>query len=271
MPQASLFEKPTSELYQSYAEVIYKKRTDGYTFLGLGCSMLGFQPGQYLTIDCEEETIAARPFSIVNANSTITEILFSVKGDGTRWLSERREWNTVYVQGPMGNSFELKPDTEDILFIAGGIGIAPILSLIIGTDNNLFLRRHLLYGAKDKHSLIPIYNRHNLSVDITTEDGSRGDKGRVTKFLRDDIHRYNPDQIFACGPMGMLQAVQEILKSYNTPCQVALETIMGCGGQGNCCGCAIPVIGKNGEREYSLLCQHGQIRDIREVDFNVAW
>ncbi|MCX6806739.1 MAG: hypothetical protein NT135_01300, partial [Candidatus Berkelbacteria bacterium] len=89
------------------------------------------------------------------------------------------------------------------------------------------------------------------------------EKGLVTDRLGETIEELRPDQIFACGPKAMLIEVKRIIEPYDIPCQVALEAILGCGGQGHCCGCAVKRADGSG---YFLLCQDGPVFDIREVE-----
>ncbi len=73
---------------------------------------------------------------------------------------------------------------------------------------------------------------------MTTDDGSLGKKGFVTKLLETEILKNRPNIIYTCGPLPMLKAVADIAKTHNIPCQVSIETIMAC-GMGACLGCAV--------------------------------
>ena len=182
------------------------------------------------------------------------------------WLAQKKPSETVYMVGPLGNSFSLEHGSQNLLFVAGGMGIVPILAFarsFLEVQNPPQMT--LLYGAKNAGEHLAVYcqsprfSRYWEPYSVT-EDGSTRYKGLVTDFLPEFLDK-EPDQIFACGPRGMLAKMAEIIEPSNIPCQVALETYMGCGGQGRCFGCAVPKR-KGG---YSLLCKDGPVFDIREV------
>ena len=100
-----------------------------------------------------------------------------------------------------------------------------------------------------------------LDATLVAEDDSFLCQGFVTDYLRQSLAAIEPDQILACGPKPMLAQVKKIVTPYNIPCQVAMETIMMCGGEGHCLGCAIEKVGGG----YFHLCQDGPIFNIEGV------
>jgi dihydroorotate dehydrogenase electron transfer subunit len=100
------------------------------------------------------------------------------------------------------------------------------------------------------------------SVAFTTEDGSYGERGRVSDVLPDVIDRVHADVVYACGPMGMLEAVYAVAAgSYGgagIPVQVAVEESMAC-GIGVCMTCVLPVIGDDGETRMVRSCVEGPV------------
>jgi dihydroorotate dehydrogenase electron transfer subunit len=100
--------------------------------------------------------------------------------------------------------------------------------------------------------------RISTSVAFTTDDGSHGERGRVSDVLPDVLDRTGSDLVYACGPMGMLKAVAEIAAERGIPSQVAVEESMAC-GIGVCMTCVLPVRGADGETRMVRSCVEGPV------------
>ncbi len=218
------------------------------------------QPGQFVMVFCGEECLLPRPFSIhqVNAEGDIA-LLFSVweDGKGTKWLSQRRIGDTVDVFGPLGNGFSINPGSQNLLLVAGGIGIAPLHFLARYALNQGRLVT-LLLGASTTAQLYPgqLLPPEAKQV-IATEDGTNGQKGMITDLLPDFIDR--ADQIFACGPTSMYKAIATRSQRLLKPVQVSLEVRMGC-GLGVCYGCTVKT--KNGLKQ---VCKDGPVFELDDI------
>lgn len=219
-------------------------------------------PGQFLMIDCGPNTILRRPVSIHRIISKQDiGIFFKITGKGTGYLSRIGEAEQVDLIGPLGNGFEIKEKSDNLLLIAGGIGIAPLIFLA-GKAINLNKKVTMLVGANtaSQHfprELIP----GSIKVITTTADGSSGKKGLVTDIITESVNKY--DQVFACGPVNMYKTLSDILKAihYQKPVQVSLEVRMGC-GFGICYGCTINTI--SGLKQ---VCKDGPVFNINEIDW----
>lgn len=186
-------------------------------------------------------------------------ILYDVRGRGTAWLGDRRAGDQLTCFGPLGHGYELEEDTQNVLLVAGGLGVAAVIAL---ADEAVASGRHvtLLQGTRRADQLFP---HELLPTDVeaisATEDGSAGHHGRVTDLLA----QYLPwaDQIFACGPNPMFAAMADVVKGARSrkPVQALLEERMGC-GTGVCYGCA--VFTRKGVR---LVCKDGPRFDLRAV------
>jgi len=227
------------------------------------CQMPQSFPGQFISVLCGSDTISPRPFSIFSQGDNMVSICFDVKGVGTQWLSKRRVGDKVEVFGPLGNHFNSPKSNENVLFVAGGMGIVPILRVINSIEAKDQAACLLLYGVRSvDQRIINSSPARWCNTRLISESGSSVDRGLVTDYLEEAITDIKPDMVFACGPRPMLAQVKRILEPHNIPCQVSVEEIMGCGGQGHCCGCAIERADGKG---YSLVCQEGPVFDIREV------
>ena len=87
------------------------------------------KPGQFVMVRCGEETILPRPLSIHQIDGNKIALLFNVVGTGTDWLCQCEAGDGIQLFGPLGNHFSIQSDSHDLLLIAGGMGIAPLLFL----------------------------------------------------------------------------------------------------------------------------------------------
>jgi len=221
------------------------------------------KPGQFVTIKCGE-AILPRPFSVHWVQGDNIAILFGVwdGGLGTTWLAKRKAKEKIDILGPLGNGFTINPEAKNLLLIAGGIGIAPLVFLAQSAVEK-GARVLLLAGGASAGQIYP----ENIlppavKMVVATENGSAGKKGRVTDLIPEYIN--GADQIFSCGPMPMYKEMcrQSSTLLKGKPTQVSLETVMGC-GRGICYGCTIKT--KQGLKE---VCTDGPVFDLNEVLWN---
>ena len=218
------------------------------------------QPGQFVTVRCGPDLILRRPLSIHRVdNSYQLSILFAVVGKGTRWLSQRQKNEKIDLLGPLGNGFHIEKASRDLLLVAGGTGIAPLVFL---AQQALKQGKSvkLLLGARTKEGLYPRERLPDgLEIADTTEDGSSGVKGMVSGILPDYIDQ--ADQVYACGPEAMYQTIASQMQQQHTKksVQISLEVRMGC-GLGACFGCSIKT--KHGMKK---VCLDGPVFNLDEV------
>ena len=216
--------------------------------------------GQYVMVRCGEgyDMPLRRPLGIHRISKDGISLLYSVVGRGTEWLSQRKAGEPVDLFGPLGNGFEIYPSSRNLLLVAGGVGIAPLLALAeraIATSHSV----KLVIGEKNAAKIYP----ERLIPDgikpvITTEDGSLGQKGMVTDILPQFISE--ADQVFICGPLPMYRAIARMgRKLGNKPTQVLLETVLGC-GVGACLSCSIET-----KRGRKLVCKDGPVFEFSDI------
>ena len=236
------------------------------------------QPGQFITVRCGDFTLR-RPFSVHQVSSREIALLFKVAGKGTLWLSQRQTGEGIDILGPLGRGFSIEPGTRNLLLIAGGIGITPLVFLMQHASSQHQIT--LIHGASTAAQLYPSAmpkigpssagkKRSKLSplpkggqfVPVT-EDGSMGKKGMATDILPDFLDW--ADQVYACGPVDMYKTMAEMswrakqsnLKLRN--CQVSLEVRMGC-GFGACYGCTI-----NTKKGVKQVCRDGPVFELDDI------
>lgn len=223
------------------------------------------KPGQFVMVRCGEglEYQLRRPLSIhqlatQSALPAKLVLLFTVVGKGTHWLSKCQAGDEIDLLGPLGNGYSIHPDSHNLLLVAGGIGITPLVFLADEAVKR-GLSVTLLCGTPTAHRYPPERLPPEIELVTVTEDGSAGRKGLVTDLLPDFVGW--ADQIFACGPIAMYKSMaaqkQQLLKT--KPVQISLEVRMGC-GLGVCYGCTVKT--KSGLRQ---VCKDGPIFNLDDI------
>ena len=226
-------------------------------------------PGQFVMVLCRGQEadvpLLRRPLSVHRVDGGRLALLYAVVGQGTQWLSDRKPGDQVDILGPLGNNFTISVDSKKLLIVAGGIGIAPTVALADYALDRGYITT-LLIGCRSAEHMYPegLLDRAvsmGLNVVVVTEDGSKGRSGMVTEALAELAPA--ADQIYACGPLPMYQAINRNLDMLGgKQTQVCLEQMMGC-GWGVCYGCTIETgVG------LKKVCQDGPIFDIEDVVWN---
>ena len=90
-------------------------------------------PGQFIHIKCSKDNypLLRRPLSIhrIDKEKGEISILFQVIGEGTKLLAQKEVRDNLDILGPIGNGFNIYPESKKIIIIGGGIGVAPLLAL----------------------------------------------------------------------------------------------------------------------------------------------
>jgi dihydroorotate dehydrogenase electron transfer subunit len=258
---------------QVRGEVLSVKQIGAYYAMTVVASGIAEQarPGQFVALSVggdDGALLLRRAFSIhqVAARGVYggtVEFIFAVHGKGTAWLARRHPHDPVDVVGPLGRPFALPKDPANCLLVGGGYGAAPLFMLAEGLRKR-GCRVDFVLGAATTDRLFGALDAKRMAATVafTTEDGSYGERGRVSDVLGDAIERVGADVVYACGPMGMLRAVYAVAaESYGgagIPVQVAVEESMAC-GVGVCMTCVLPVVGDDGETRMTRSCVDGPV------------
>ncbi|MEQ3650557.1 NADH:ubiquinone reductase (Na(+)-transporting) subunit F [Hyphomonas sp.] len=189
-----------------------------------------------------------RTYSLANAPKEFgNEVVLSIRlafpkssapgvsvGVGSAYLLTLKKGDTVQLRGPFGD-FHIDEDAEEIVFIGGGAGIAPIRSMIL---DQLKVKRtssriSFWYGARTQEHIAykedlealatahPNFSWHVALSDVPETDNWPGARGQIHEFVRDQYIISHPDlatcSFYICGPPQMLEAVLSLLKSLNVP------------------------------------------------------
>ena len=227
---------------------------------------LGLHAGQFLHVACGHSRLLRRPISVAcvlaDEPENTAALIFEVKGEGTRWLANRKVGDQVDVLGPLGNGFSVEEGGRYLL-VGGGIGTPPLLGYAEAFRENAVAV--LGFRSADRVILEDRYREACKEVYLCTDDGSAGRHGFVDAQVRDILEKDKGfTAILACGPRPMLKSVAKVAAEYGVPCQVSMEERMAC-GVGACLGCAIQMA--DGTMKH--VCKDGPVFDAREVDWNV--
>ena len=218
--------------------------------------------GQFLQIKCAELPLLRKPISIFDCNKEkgTYSILYQIRGEGTRKLSEKKPLETLDVIGPLGTSFPLPKPNGDILLVGGGIGIAPLFLLgRILKKQELPFTFILGFSTKIKSYAINLFKTLG-PVQVATMDGTLGTKGHVGAILK-SYDKNKIGTIYACGPELMAKYLQQY--SQDSEVYLSLEAYMGC-GVGACLSCVC----KTKSQDYFRICTEGTVVKSEEVDLS---
>lgn len=159
-------------------------------------------------------------FSITSSPTNKEYMEFSIKKCGcvTEWLHAMQVGQQVTIRGPYGNGFPVDRDFtgKDLLFIAGGIGIAPLRSVINYCRHfrNRYGTIDIVYGSRSAQDLVDYSeminewsNDLNLNVYLTIDKEQpewKGHVGFVPNYVKELA--FTPDRIvILCGPPIMIK------------------------------------------------------------------
>ncbi len=190
-----------------------------------------YRAGQYvwITVGDPPHQLQQHPFSFSSVEDPRRiRLTAAAAGDFTRTWPEFEPGTPVYLEGPFG-SFTAEPDAPGLVFIVGGIGVTPALSIL-----------HTLRADGDRRPLFLFYGNPTLEdvtfaeeirdleadLDLTVihvlqepPDGWTGETGYVDRAMLD--RRLPPERrtfhVHLCGPPPMMDAVEQALLDLGVP------------------------------------------------------
>jgi len=225
------------------------------------------KPGQFVMLSKWKikELFLKRPFSFYNIEPNLGtfEILFKNIGKGTQILAESKIGDSVELIGPLGDGFKIPENVHNIAIVARGIGIAPLMPLILECKQK-GINIYSFLSAQTENLLLYSDKIESISKKTfyTTDDGSKGPRGKVTDFLEKILKEIVIDVIYTCGSKRLTKHIRNLQEKYNFLAFVSLEEHMSC-GIGACKGCVRKT--KDG---YKRVCKEGPVFPVEEVIFN---
>jgi len=203
---------------------------------------LGFLPGQYVNIEIPGSD-QTRSYSF-SSGPRADEAAFLLRNTPTgalpTYLRERaKPGDRIQFHGPLG-SFYLRPVKRPVLFLAGGTGLAPFLSMLDklsqdGAEHPI----HLIFGATHDADLVRMEVLESYAKDIPTfsftctvadEGASYPNKGYVTRYIEPEHLNGGDVDVYLCGPPPMVDAVRSFLTAQSVaPTNFYYEKFSGTG------------------------------------------
>ena len=195
-------------------------------------------------------------FSITSSPTNREYMEFSIKKCGclTSWIHMLEPGQQITIRGPYGNGFPVETELrgKDLLFIAGGIGLAPLRSVINYCLDNRenYGKIQIIYGSRSKDDLVDYQEiidewmkAENVEVNLTIDREQEGWDGHVG-FVPNYVKELSPDlgmTVLMCGPPIMIKFSLAGLKELgftDTQVYTTMELRMKC-GIGKCGRCNI--------------------------------
>lgn len=222
-------------------------------------------PGQFVMLLSEAAgaPYLGRPMSYFRRSADTISVLFRVVGTGTRHLAGLMPGTSLRLLGPLGRPYA-DPAPGEVWLVGGGVGVPPLYDWALA----LRQRGHrvvAVIGARTRAQLLAVEAFQQVVDDclVATDDGSAGRRALAAEVISDAART-----VYACGPVGMLKAIQRWASGRGTPTYLTLEARMAC-GFGACLGCTVacahpdPTLGAYGH--YVRVCQEGPTFLAEEV------
>jgi len=203
---------------------------------------LAFTPGQYCELAAQGGSAAGvtRRYSFANvpeANGTSHRAEFFIRkvpgGRFTEWLFNAAQVGDVLeVSAPFGD-FVLRESTAPMLCVAGGSGLAPVLSMLQGALQSMRRPREvtLVFGARAQRDLYMLdaidalrrewpvrFDFVPVLADEPAGSGWAGRRGLIADHLAEILgHSLSAQQAYLCGPPGMIDSCVRALKDAEVP------------------------------------------------------
>ncbi len=213
-------------------------------------------------------------FSITSSPTNNEYVEFSIKKCGcvTSWIHATEVGQQITVRGPYGKGFPVETafKGQDMLFIAGGIGLAPVRSVInyVRDNRENYGKVDIVYGSRSKDDLV-FYKEiidewkadDSINVHLTIDreqEGWDGHVGFVPTYVKELAFESNKTAVL-CGPPIMIKFTLQGLKELgfdNKQVYTTLELKMKC-GIGKCGRCNVG---------SKYVCKDGPVFRMDELD-----
>ncbi len=237
----------------------------------------GARAARFVMLALEDNAVQVlpRPFSLSDVwrradGRVVTELLYKPMGRVTQRMTQLRAGAQVRIGGLAGNGFPQPASERRPVLLAGGIGNAPFALQV----------RELLAGGRAQEVVLvlagrsaqdiwiqPSVRESGITIIECTDDGSRGEHGRITEVLQRRLSTLGPIEAFVCGPEPMLHAVQQMALKEQFPCHLSVEERMAC-GYGVCNACVVESAQPGvpcGQGDYLRACVDGPVFEARSI------
>ncbi|KAA6475607.1 ring-hydroxylating dioxygenase ferredoxin reductase family protein [Agrobacterium rhizogenes] len=179
-----------------------------------------FLPGQYVHIGVPGSSQSrSYSFSTAPAEQRIGFLIKKIPGGVmSNWLERAAVGTNLELTGPLG-SFYLREVKRPLLFLAGGTGLAPFLSMLeVLARENSRQKIHLIYGVTRDLDLVLVDEikayaarlpNFSFATVVAEETSSHPRKGWITQHMPTEVLHGGDVDVYLCGPAPMVDAVRK--------------------------------------------------------------
>jgi predicted ferric reductase len=195
---------------------------------------MDYRPGQFawIRLDSPFGPLQGNPFSLSSGTDSPGDLEFTIRraGDFTNTIGTLTPGRKVFVDGPYGDFNADYAGGERLLLIAGGVGMAPMMSILRSHAHRGDARQHLLLAAaRTPDELMFLDELEYLTYDLDLEvipvvsqppEDWAGVSGRIDEELLAEVlssYQLHDAQVFICGPSPMMDSVSQGLVNHRVP------------------------------------------------------
>lgn len=225
---------------------------------------LGSKPGQFVMLWLPG--VDEKPFSVAWDDGKEFWLTICRVGPATEELFKLGVGDKVGIRGPFGTHYEWQPG-EHLALVSGGYGAAPMYFVARRAIED-GCKVEFLTGARNENLLLfldKVKDFPDLSIHVSTDDGSKGHKGYVTEVLAEVLAQGGVDRVFSCGPERMMKAACEVADRFGrVPAWLSMEKYMKC-GIGVCGQCVVDDLGAVVCKKGPVMAWNDDLRDSAEI------
>ena len=195
------------------------------TFKIMSHERMSFIPGQFILVKISNSPMIMRPYSVLNYNTSTNEVSIAVKkvegGEGTKIIFDTFKLGLeVEIMGAMGESLIVDKKEADLLLVATGIGITPIMCILKDLHNSNYSGNiTFMYGARTKSELFYLdeiekiisENKNIKFNSVLSREAVEGSyKGYVTDLVKD--MNLEGKHIYMCSSRAVASSFKEVLE-----------------------------------------------------------
>jgi len=205
--------------------------TKEYTFKFDDPAKVDYQAGQFILVKIEDNPEMYRAYSISSYNEDSNRLSVTIKkmedGYGTTIIFEEfAKGDQIKLKGPMGDELVVDKTADEVLLVAGGIGVTPFVPIARDLIENQQQEQDikLIYGVNKRDEFLYKDHFENLAKNnsqfeyipvVAFDDTWKGEKGFVTDVMHDlDLEGH---KVYMCGPKPMADAAFEVLTAKDVP------------------------------------------------------
>lgn len=185
-----------------------------------------FNAGQFISVQINNDPKTIRSYSISSSPNQKDIVQISVKvipgGIGSSWIHGLKAGDQLMAMGPAGHFFDKNDLSGERIYIAGGIGITPVFSMIQSNlENGVLANMVLFYGVRTQadlafHGQLKYWaHRHKnfqYHVKLSNESGTEFEKGYIDpNYVISKIKSFTNKSFYFCGPTAMSDPIIDTL------------------------------------------------------------